>query len=305
MQRVLVVDDVPDNITLLTFELEDDNFEVLAASSGQECLDIASMTPQPDIILLDIHMPGLSGIETLQQLKNDEHTQDIPVVMVSAHSAEERIVEAIDLGAHDFVSKPIQYPVLAARMRSALRLTQAQQALEQANNELNILATTDPLTGAYNRRQFFTLSEKELAKKSRYNGPISIIMLDIDHFKQINDKYGHAAGDLALQKVMGCLREVCRSYDIIGRLGGEEFAICCSQAALEGTVALAERIRETCEKMEITFQEETFHMTASFGVTELTLEESFDEALHRADHLLYEAKQAGRNRVIAKRLHDD
>ncbi len=304
MHRVLVVDDVPDNITLLTFELEDDNFEVLAASSGQECLDIVKLDPQPDIILLDIHMPGISGIETLQQLKNDEDTQDIPVIMVSAHSAEERIVECIDFGAHDFVSKPIEYPVLAARMRSALRLSQALQALENANNALNVLATTDSLTGAYNRRHFFTLAEKELAKKARYNGPITIIMLDIDHFKAINDKYGHAAGDLALQKVMECLRDVCRSYDIIGRLGGEEFAVCCSQAAMEGVAVLAERIRLACEAMEITFNDVSFHLTVSFGVTELSVDESFDEALHRADTLLYEAKQSGRNRVIAGRLYE-
>ncbi len=298
MKRALVVDDVEDNITLLTFELEDDNFDVIPAHNGQECLDRARLTPLPDIILLDIHMPGLSGIETLEQLKNDDITKDIPVIMVSANNTEESIVEAIDLGAHDFVSKPIEYPVLAARMRSALRLSQALSDLEKVNIELNTLATTDSLTGTYNRRHFFTLVSSEIAKMSRHDRHVSIMMIDIDHFKNINDTYGHAAGDMAIKALVGCMQTACRTYDIVGRLGGEEFAICSPYADKEGATQLAERIRTSCEALALTFQEHEFAMTVSIGITELKQSEDFDSALHRADELLYDAKQNGRNRVV-------
>ncbi len=299
MKRVLVVDDVEDNITLLTFELEDDDFEVIPAHNGDECLTIARTQPQPDIILLDIHMPGLSGIETLKILKDDEYTHDIPVIMVSANNTEESIVQAIDLQAHDFVTKPIEYPVLAARMRSALRLAEALTQLEKANEELNTLATTDSLTGVYNRRHFFNLVNSEIAKMSRHDRHVSIMMLDIDNFKKINDTYTHAGGDIAIKALITCIKQVCRSYDIVGRLGGEEFAICSPYADLEGAKNIAARIRASCEEQELHFQGRTFSITVSIGVTELKHNEIFDSALQRADELLYKAKENGRNQVIA------
>lgn len=299
MKRVLAVDDVKDNITLLTFELEDDNFEVIPAYNGQECLDCARTKPQPDIILLDIHMPGLSGIETLKILKEDPLTHDIPVIMVSSNNTEESIVEAIDLKAHDFVSKPIKYPVLAARMRSALRLAEALTKLEQANRELNTLATTDALTGTYNRRHFFNLVNSEVAKMSRHENHVSIMMIDIDHFKQVNDTYSHAAGDIAIQALTACIRHVCRTYDIIGRLGGEEFAICSPHADIEDAKAIASRIRANCEAMTLDFHGQKFSITVSIGVTELKPNEGFTSALQRADELLYQAKHKNRNQVIS------
>jgi len=299
MERVLVVDDAQDNITLLTFDLEDDGFEVLPALSGEECLLHAKADIKPDIILLDINMPNLSGIETLLRLKDDDCTADIPVIMVSATDRDEVIVEAIDHGAHDFVSKPIEYPVLAARMRSALRLSQALSELEKANNELNTLATTDSLTGTYNRRHFFSLSCIETAKMDRHNRPVSLMMLDIDHFKKVNDKHGHAAGDMALRSLTQCSRRLCRSYDIFGRIGGEEFAICSPYADLAGATVLAERLLKGCRDMELMFNHSNFSITISIGLTELRQNEKFDIALQRADALLYQAKKNGRNQIVA------
>ncbi|MFL0811575.1 MAG: diguanylate cyclase [Agarilytica sp.] len=298
MENVLVVDDIQDNITLLTFELEDDDFVVHEAHNGQQCLDIANTTPQPDIILLDIHMPGMSGIETLKQLKENPRTQDIPVIMVSANTSEASVVEAIDLGANDFVSKPIEYPVLAARMRSALRLAQALRDLEKANAELNMLATTDPLTGIYNRRHFFTLVNSEIAKMSRHDRHVSIMMIDVDHFKSINDKYGHGAGDLALQELTVRFQDATRTYDILGRMGGEEFAICSPYADLAGASIMAERIRESCEQLKLQYDDIDFNVTVSIGITELAQDEGFDSGLKRADRYLYEAKKNGRNQVV-------
>lgn len=299
MKHVLVVDDVQDNITLLTFDLEDDKFDVIPALDGQSCIERARIKPTPDIILLDIHMPGIDGIKTLETLKEDEDTKDIPVIMVSASDTESSIVQAIDLGAHDFVTKPIDYPVLAARMRSALRLSEALKALEHANIELNTLATTDSLTGIYNRRHFFTLSKNEASKKSRHNRHLSVMMIDIDFFKKINDTYGHAAGDVALKSLIDTIHGARRNYDIVGRLGGEEFAICSPDANLEGAKVLAERIRSMCEDMSVHFQEHNFSITVSIGITELRDNEDFDTALQRSDELLYKAKENGRNQIIS------
>ncbi|TVZ37954.1 diguanylate cyclase (GGDEF)-like protein [Alteromonadaceae bacterium 2753L.S.0a.02] len=299
MTKVLVVDDVEDNIVLLTFELEDEGFEVIAAQNGRQCLDLVH-SEAPDIVLLDIRMPGISGLETLEQLKADETTRDIPVVMVSANTGDNSIVRALDLGAHDFVSKPIEYPVLSARMRSALRLVNARRALVRANEELERLATQDTLTDVYNRRHFFTLAEAEFSKARRHGRELSVLMLDVDLFKAINDTYGHAAGDQALRTLTECCRQVVRDSDVLGRLGGEEFALCCPDADLDGAFALAERIRTKCEEAQIQSEDAIFGITLSIGVTQMNDDDKhFDTLLQRADTLLYQAKAMGRNRSVA------
>ncbi len=299
MTKVLVVDDVEDNIVLLTFELEDEGFDVIAAHSGNECLQLVDEV-LPDIILLDIRMPGISGLETLEQLKARELTREIPVIMVSANTADNSVVRALDLGAHDFVSKPIEYPVLSARMRSALRLINARRALVRANEELERLATQDPLTGCYNRRHFFTLSDAEFSKARRHERSIAVLMIDVDLFKAINDSYGHAAGDTALTALTDCCREATRESDVLGRLGGEEFALTCPDADLDGAFNLAERIRQGCENQEIPAAGTVFSITLSIGVTIITPEDNnFDQLLQRADNLLYQAKALGRNRSVA------
>ncbi|WP_185232345.1 diguanylate cyclase [Teredinibacter franksiae] len=300
MTKVLVVDDVEDNIVLLTFELEDEGFEVIAAHNGRECLELVQEVV-PDIILLDIRMPGISGLETLEQLKADERTREIPVIMVSANTGDNSIVRALDLGAHDFVSKPIEYPVLSARMRSALRLVTARRALVKANEELERLATQDPLTDSYNRRHFFTLSEAEFSKSRRHGRPLSVLMIDVDLFKAINDTYGHASGDTALRVLTECCRLATRESDVLGRIGGEEFALACPDADLEGAFALAERIRQSCEEQKIKTEDgEVFSITLSVGVTTIADQDlRFDQLLQRADNLLYQAKAMGRNRSVA------
>lgn len=299
MPTVLVVDDSEDNARFLEYDLSDDGFDVIIALGGDECLTQA-VTCSPDLILLDMRMPGLSGIETLEKLKSFAETRDIPVIMVSASNADESIIKALDYGANDYVSKPVMYPVLAARVRTALRLKEANRALEEANRELTRLATTDPLTRLSNRRHFFTLAHAEFAKACRHQRPLSMIMLDVDAFKSINDSFGHAAGDIALDTLADCCREAVRESDIVGRIGGEEFAICCPDADLSGAHAIAERIRTTCEAKTVKLEPATFQFTVSLGVTTMaTTDESFENILHRADRLLYRAKNQGRNRSVA------
>lgn len=299
MPTVLVVDDSEDNAKLLQYDLKDDGFDVLIALSGDECITMA-VTECPDVILLDMRMPDLSGLETLEKLKSFHETLDIPVIMVSANSADDSIIKALDVGANDYIHKPVIYPVLAARMRTALRLKQALYQLEQVNADLLRMATTDPLTKLSNRGHFFTLAHAEFSKAQRHKRALSIIMLDVDEFKRINDTFGHAAGDRALGVLSECCGEAVRESDIIGRIGGEEFAICCPDADLAGALAIAERIRLNCEGQIISFDSKSFSFTVSLGVTcRSPHDHDFEAMLNRADRLLYEAKNKGRNRSVA------
>lgn len=298
MARILVVDDIEDNIKLLSFDLEDDNHTVLTATNGKECLLLAR-AEDPDLILLDMMMPVMDGKETLRQLKADPDLKNIPVIMVSANDGDDDIIEALDIGAHDFVAKPFIYPVLSARMRSALRLKASQEKLREANQLLQKLASFDPLTGAYNRRQFFNLAKAEFSKAERGEQPLSVIMMDIDKFKSINDTYGHAAGDQALIEITRALKHVCRASDIVSRFGGEEFVICCPNAVLSGAHALAERLRKAIAAIAIqTDCGNKFSVTTSIGVTGRLSNDTLETMINRADGLLYQAKHNGRNQTV-------
>lgn len=298
MAKILVVDDIPDNVTLLLFNLEDDNHTVITANNGQECLEKAR-EHQPDVILLDMMMPIMNGPEALAKLKSDPELESIPVIMVSSNDADDDIIDTLDVGAHDYVTKPFVYPVLAARIRSAIRLKESQQALAEANKNLALLASTDSLTKSYNRRHFFHLGDLELEKAKRHNQPLSVVMLDVDYFKSINDDYGHAVGDTALIRLAELCESVGRNSDIVGRLGGEEFALCCPGTDHDGAKILAERLRQAVEDMTITMEGITLTFTISAGVvTAHEDDHTLGSLLKRADELLYKAKKSGRNCTI-------
>lgn len=299
MPNVLLIEDEQDSARLLSFELEDAEFQIELANSGKAGIEKALANP-PDIILLDLHMPDMSGLEVLEQLKRFAETVDLPVIVVSANATDQSIVNALDIGANDYVTKPIIFPVLAARMRSALRLKTASDQLEQANTKLKMLATTDPLTHLYNRRHFFSLAYAEFSKSVRHNRPLAFILLDVDQFKEINDRYSHRAGDLTLITLAQCCHEAIRESDIVGRIGGGEFAICCPDSDLLGANRAAERIRERCEANTIHYDGHIFPFTISLAITSQQSDDRDFEALfNRADRLLYEAKRDGRNRALA------
>ncbi|BFM10703.1 diguanylate cyclase [Simiduia litorea] len=299
MAKIFIVDDVEDNIKLLWYNLEDDGHEVMSATSGQECLDKV-LDFNPDVILLDMMMPGMSGSETLAQLKKLDAVENTPVIMVSANDGDDSVIETLDLGAHDFISKPFIYPVLEARVRSAVRLKQSQDELAAANETLATIASTDSLTECFNRRHFFELCNIEFSKSKRHLRPLSVIMLDADKFKAINDNFGHAMGDEALKTIAEVCKACIRESDILARLGGEEFAICCPESTCDGAARIAERIRLAIEKRVITLNGKSTQFTLSLGVTEFTgAETQFDQLVNRADRLLYQAKEQGRNCVIS------
>ncbi|MGI1678718.1 MAG: diguanylate cyclase [Cellvibrionaceae bacterium] len=299
MPKILIVDDDNDSMNLLSFELEDEGHDVITVTNGQECLDQVKGL-NPDIILLDLNMPILNGMETLRKLKSELATSSIPVIMLTCDDDKKSIVEAMDIGAHDYVNKPMNYSILSARMRSALRLRESQRQLSVANQNLAKIAYKDPLTDTYNRRYFSSRATSEFNKARRYNRQFSVIMLDVDNFKSLNDMYGHAMGDTALVELAEMCKTHIRTEDFIGRMGGEEFCICCPETHIEGATNLAERMRLSILNHKFIHAENSCSCTVSFGVTELLETDSdFDHVYDRADKLLYQAKEQGRNRVIA------
>jgi len=288
--KVLVVDDMPDNVKLLCLELKELGYEVSAADRGSEALRVAAADP-PDLILLDVMMPEMDGIEVCRRLKADDRLCTIPVILVTANDSDDDMVRGLDAGADDYVAKPFHLRVLAARVRAALRTKHLEDALvEQAH--------IDPLTGLRNRRGFMDRLRQEWARIERHGGPLSFVMADLDHFKRVNDAFGHSGGDCLLQEVAQTIARECRQTDLAARYGGDEFAVIVPEASAHRAAQLAERCRQKIE--EICLVAVPLPSTASFGVADSVGLPSPESLIEHADAALYEAKRAGRNAV---RLH--
>jgi diguanylate cyclase (GGDEF)-like protein len=290
-EKILVVDDNYLNVRLLTDILEDENFIVFSTDNGLSVPEMARSI-QPNIILLDIMMPGLDGFEVCKLLKNDCDLKDIPVIMVTAKTEGNDIKHALELGAFDYIKKPIDEIEVVARIQSALRLKEHQDRLKE-------IAMNDSLTDLYNHVLLIELFEKELGKQQRINGNISFIMIDIDYFKEINDTHGHMAGDIILKEISNILINSVRKGDIVGRYGGEEFSIVLLGADKQATFHLCERIRKKVEGFSFNIGSETIKITVSIGAFFKDSKDSITarEIIQRADKELYKAKYNGRNRV--------
>ena len=303
MGKILVVDDVEDSVKPLMWALSEEGHEVFVARSGEKALESIAAT-KPDLLLLDITMPGMSGIEVLQRLKQDEELASIPVIMVSGCGLDERVVHALDVGAVDYVTKPYSIKVLSARVQTCLRLKASQDQLRQVNQQLETLASVDDLTGLYNRRAFSEFAKKELTRAQRHRRPVVMGIMDIDHFKVINDRYGHAAGDAILKQLSNlCLRHF-RSTDIVARYGGEEFSICLSDTTLIAAEKAADRFVKAVSVLGFNVSTdagvEKINITCSIGLAESDFKNPDLQAqLERADKALYQAKSGGRNQVIS------
>ncbi|MDO6426959.1 diguanylate cyclase [Thalassotalea sp. 1_MG-2023] len=292
---VMAIDDAKDTLMLLEFDLSESGYEVLTAESGEQALSLLEEL-NVDLILLDMHMPEMSGLTFLETLKNSRDFKNIPVIMLSASGQEEAIVSSLENGADDYVTKPYIPSVLLARIRNSLRFMEKTKQLEQ-------LARTDSLTGLHNRGSFKELVSSVLSQAKRKHQPISVAMLDLDYFKKVNDTYGHEAGDIALKEFADILKDCFRDYDIVGRVGGEEFAVCMPGTEIDDAYLACERCRTMLEKhaMKVEYKDYTkeFTLTVSVGVTcQNPQTMSFDELMHVADEALYNAKQSGRNQTI-------
>ncbi len=303
--KLLVVDDEPAILDLLQRRLEALGCAVSTLAGGAQAVR-AAREQVPDLILLDVMMPDLDGFSVVQALKQDPEARDIPVIMMTARSELDSRIKGLDLGAHDYVAKPFEAAELVARIRAALRVKQLQDELKEANKKLERLARSDPLTDLPNRRmfdeQFFLAVER-----SRRTGEIlSVVMLDLDHFKQINDTHGHQVGDDALRQIGRLLTSRQRVTDVVGRYGGEEFVWVLPGAKTDDAIEIAEWLRRSIGEMSIDTERGPVGLAISLGVT------TYDPAEHgpmgtttvleAADQALRQAKDAGRNRVEFRAL---
>lgn len=285
---ILVVDDEPSSARVAVEAVKEFG-DCLVATSGEVALEMA-VEDKPDLILLDISMPGMDGYEVLSHLMADDRTKDIPVIFVTANDGLQSEEQGLKQGAVDYITKPFWPPIVQARVRHHLKLVFALRRLTS-------LATTDPLTGAFNRRRFMERAEEMLAWRQQKGLAVSVVMVDVDRFKSINDTFGHAVGDLALKALVETLLRELRELDALGRLGGEEFAALLPETDGEAAADVAERLRRAVSTIEVPTDAETLRFTASFGVAEVTGEEIIDHTLARADAALYRSKQEGRDRV--------
>src|SRR5215216_6826007 len=304
--RILVVDDHEDNIELLRARLEARGYEVFGANDGQAALDqVESVCP--DLILLDVMMPRMDGMEVVRRLKSNKSLPFIPVIMQTALDSTENKVEGLDAGADDYITKPINFAELEARVNSLLRIKTLQSDLAAREKELSVLndklrqiSLTDGLTQVENRRSLEERLHDMWQHSVRLHEPIALVMCDIDKFKSVNDNYGHQAGDSVLKEFAQLLKSEAREIDRVGRYGGEEFLLILPGTVLDAAVTFAERLREKVEKHNFSYAGGILCRTMSCGVAASPHPRIKDqEALLKAsDDALYVAKETGRNRVV-------
>ena len=317
--RILAVDDDPVSLRLLVSLLEKSGHEVLTARNGKEALAIA-LEKNPQMVVTDWMMPEMDGLELCKQLRRMEVGRKLYILILTGRAEEERIVEAFDAGADDYIVKPFNPRLLSARIKPGLRVILLQEDNErqvQIKEELNArlanekrklkaAAMTDALTELPNRRYAMRRLEKEWANSLRSKLPLSVIMLDIDHFKLVNDTWGHDVGDRVLQSTSRQIMSVLRRGDTCARMGGEEFLVICPTTDARGTLRVAERIRHAVESNVIKYQRFQGNVTISLGIGIRTAEiNTIDELLKMSDEAVYEAKRNGRNRVSIGRPPDE
>jgi len=268
------------------------------AADGIEGLKMALNKPI-DLMICDVEMPGMDGFKFLHMLSHRDELQDIPVIMVTGREDAEAKIRGLEQGASDYVTKPFDSGELLARVRVQLKIKSLQDKLKKSNQMLLELSHTDPLTGLNNRRSMMEVLDKEFERSTRKHSPLSLLMLDIDHFKKINDTFGHQQGDAVLQALATLLKEHLRQYDLAARFGGEEFALVLPDTNENDAGMVAERIRQSIEKMRPDDLPAEFCLTASFGVATSPNEALAcpDDLIREADNALYQAKRSGRNRI--------
>lgn len=293
-RTVMIVDDAPENIQLVGQELAA-HYDLLVATNGEDALALAFSEDPPDLIRLDIVMPGMDGYEVCKRLKGEEATRHIPVIFLTAKSNEADEEKGLSLGAVDYITKPFSLAIVKARVKNHLELKLRGDMLEA-------MSARDPLTGIANRGRLDQVLQLEWRRCLRTAHPLSVIMIDIDHFKAYNDSLGHAAGDECIKSVAGALDAAMRRPgDLVARYGGEEFTAVLPDTEPHGAGAVATIIKETVESLGIRHPASPISdwLTISCGVAVVTPSSHLtpEDLLKAADKMLYQAKENGRNRV--------
>jgi diguanylate cyclase (GGDEF)-like protein len=272
--------------------------DLAVAGNGSEALAFLEECPA-DVILCDLEMPGLDGLGFLDRVKASDTLRDIPVIILTGHESCEEKIRGLERGACDYVTKPFDPGELVARVRGQLKIKSLQDQLRESNRRLEQLSLTDALTGLANRRRFVTVLEQAFSHSQRQATPLGLIMADIDHFKKINDSYGHQSGDKVLTALAALLKTLTDDNILAARYGGEEFVLILPGNPLETAVGEAERLRRQIESLTFSGILANLRLTASFGVAAFphAAIHTMDQLVWEADEALYRAKRNGRNRV--------
>ncbi len=297
--RILVVDDEPINIKVLNAMLKE-KYQIYVALNGQQALKRVNTSPRPDMVLLDIKMRGMDGYEVCEKLKSDPETEKIPVIFITSMSDEEDEKKGLELGAVDYITKPFRPDIVMARIENHIKLKHYQDLLEFESHR-------DGLTGVPNRRRFDELFRREWRRGLQAHSFLSLVMLDIDHFKLFNDHYGHMAGDECLRTVARALQtSLSRPTDFVGRYGGEEFICILPDTNLDRALEEAEKMRTSICDLIIphSYSNAAQYVTLSLGVatTVPNKADSPNRLIELADRMLYKAKAGGRNCVKSKEM---
>jgi len=296
--KILVVDDDPAMLRLVSETLDGLGYILATASDGVEAIEKVRQDP-PDLLILDVMMPKMNGLEVCRIVKSFSDESFIPIILVTVKGDIGSKVTGLKLGADDYLAKPYNPLELRARVASMLRIKSLQDKINAKRRQLEALSITDDLTGLYNHRALQQRLKDEFRRAQRYNDPLSILMIDIDRFKDVNDKYGHLFGDHVLAELAGVLKEAVRETDFVARYGGEEFVIILPQTHFAGCIPVAERVWRSVGERDYCDGKVKAKITVSVGVAFFPSKNvaTVEQLLESADQALYQAKREGRNRI--------
>jgi diguanylate cyclase (GGDEF)-like protein len=297
--KILIADDSIVSRHLLEATLRKWGYEVMVACDGAQALELLEREDAPGLIILDWMMPGMTGVEVCRRIRERDGEPYTYILLLTSKSQKEDLIEGMEAGADDYITKPFDQNELQVRLRAGIRLVDLQSQLLKAREDLRDQATRDSLTRLWNRSSILGELGRELARLERERRPLGVVIVDLDHFKNINDTYGHVAGDAVLREAARRMQNGIRQYDCVGRYGGEEFLILFPGCTEQECFAQADRLRKQLAQTEMSVNDSALRVTASFGVTAARPGENCtQEALiRRADEALYLAKKSGRNRV--------
>jgi len=299
---ILITEDDLATQLLLKKTLAKEGYDVITASNGKEALTLFKEF-RFRIVLTDWMMPEMTGIELCQRIRKSDGQGYVFIILLTANDSKDNIIQGLMAGADDYLTKPINHAELVARLNTGKRILSLEESLKDAIADIQVLSVTDSLTGCYNRGYLMENMEYEIKRAIRYKRPFSVVFSDIDHFKKVNDTYGHQVGDRTLIEYVQCIMSAIRlDLDWLTRYGGEEFVLVLPETNLEGALILTERLKESVQNIEMKIHDQVLKITSSFGVVTYDPQISgtvvtCDDMINLADQYLYKSKDEGRNRI--------